>query len=1035
MTDYTLVAETDSYTVVGSYTPVESDRNPLLYESEAALEKRFISILCEQGYTYLPIRTEGELVANLRAQLERLNRMTFTDREWEGFFATHFANERLSVQDKAETIQEDFVKVLRREDGTTKNVKLLDKAQIHNNSLQVINQYETSSCSSSSSGSRDSSDPTAPLHKNRYDVTILVNGIPLVHCELKRRGVAIREAFNQINRYIRESFWSGTGLFGFVQVFVISNGTHTKYYSNTTRYQHIREHILRARTGNPAPLRKRTSNSFEFTSWWADGENRPIEDLYGFARTFMSKHTLLAILTRYCVWTEERLLMVMRPYQIAATERILQRIVTAVNQKWEGSVKGGGYIWHTTGSGKTLTSFKTATLAARMDGVDKVLFVVDRSDLDYQTIREYDKFQKGAANSNANTAILERQLTDPAAKIIITTIQKLGLLCGRGLPKGAESRRTVIIFDECHRSQFGELHQKIVKSFKRYHIFGFTGTPIFAANAGSGNPFFRTTPQAFGEQLHAYTIVDAIRDGNVLPFHIETVNTVKMKEMVKDSEVTAIDTDEVLLHKDRIAAVVRYILTHFDDKTIRNKSYNLKGQRVLGFNSMMAVQSIPMARAYYEEFRRQMAEPGAKQLKVATIFTYCANEDDPEDGALDAGGDPSQLSSSDREFLESAIADYNSWFDTNFSTNGDQFANYYRNLSEKIKTRQVDLTIVVNMFLTGFDATTLNTLWVDKRLRMHGLIQAFSRTNRILNSVKSFGNIICFRDLQQETDAALSLFGDKDARGLVLVRTFTEYMNGYTDGKGREVKGWLQLIAELKERFPLGEPIVGEENERDFIKLYGQVLRLKNILSAFDQFAGHEQIGEGELQDYQSVYLDLHDKWKPVVQSQKASILDGVEFEMELVRQVDVNIDYILMLVQRYHDENALNKEIKAAIDKAIGSSVQLRSKKELIQRFVESLNAQTGDVAEEWVRYVAQEQERELSALIAEENLRETETRGYFGQALADGVLRGSGTDLDLILPPMSRFGASAQNREEKKRRVFERLNVLFERYRGLPR
>lgn len=1035
MTDYTLVAETDSYTVVGSYTPVESDRNPLLYESEAALEKRFISILCEQGYTYLPIRTEGELVANLRAQLERLNRMTFTDREWEGFFATHFANERLSVQDKAETIQEDFVKVLRREDGTTKNVKLLDKAQIHNNSLQVINQYETSSCSSSSSGSRDSSEPLAPIHKNRYDVTILVNGIPLVHCELKRRGVAIREAFNQINRYIRESFWSGTGLFGFVQVFVISNGTHTKYYSNTTRYQHIREHILRARTGSPAPLRKRTSNSFEFTSWWADGENRPIEDLYGFARTFMSKHTLLAILTRYCVWTEERLLMVMRPYQIAATERILQRIVTAVNQKWEGSVKGGGYIWHTTGSGKTLTSFKTATLAARMDGVDKVLFVVDRSDLDYQTIREYDKFQKGAANSNANTAILERQLTDPAAKIIITTIQKLGLLCGRGLPKGAESRRTVIIFDECHRSQFGELHQKIVKSFKRYHIFGFTGTPIFAANAGSGNPFFRTTPQAFGEQLHAYTIVDAIRDGNVLPFHIETVNTVKMKETVKDSEVTAIDTDEVLLHKDRIAAVVRYILTHFDDKTIRNKSYNLKGQRVLGFNSMMAVQSIPMARAYYEEFRRQMAEPGAKQLKVATIFTYCANEDDPEDGALDAGGDPSQLSSSDREFLESAIADYNSWFDTNFSTNGDQFANYYRNLSEKIKTRQIDLTIVVNMFLTGFDATTLNTLWVDKRLRMHGLIQAFSRTNRILNSVKSFGNIICFRDLQQETDAALSLFGDKDARGLVLVRTFAEYMNGYVDGKGREVKGWRQLIAELKERFPLGEPIVGEENERDFIKLYGQVLRLKNILSAFDQFAGHEQIGEGELQDYQSVYLDLHDKWKPVVQSQKASILDGVEFEMELVRQVDVNIDYILMLVQRYHDENALNKELKAAIDKAIGSSVQLRSKKELIQRFVESLNAQTGDVADAWVQFVQAEQERELSELISSENLREVETRGFFGQALEDGVLRGAGTDIDLILPPMSRFGAAAQNREEKKRRVYERLNALFERYRGLPR
>ena len=1020
MTDYTLVAEMDRSTVVGRFEPVESDRNPLLYESEAALEKRFIAILCEQGYEYLPIHTEVDLVANLRRSLERLNRMTFTDREWDGFFAAHFANDRLTSQDKAETIQEDFVKVLRRDDGTTKNVKLLDKAQIHNNQLQVINQYEVED----------------GLHRNRYDVTILVNGIPLVHCELKRRGVAIREAFNQINRYARESFWAGTGLFGFVQIFVISNGTHTKYYSNTTRYQHVREHNLR---GMAMGLRgglggaRRSSNSFEFTSWWADGENRPIEDLYGFARTFMSRHTLLAVLTRYCVWTEDRHLMVMRPYQIAATERILQRIVTAVNQKWEGTVKGGGYIWHTTGSGKTLTSFKTATLAAKMDGVDKVLFVVDRSDLDYQTIREYDKFQKGAANSNANTAILERQLCDPNARIIITTIQKLGLLCGRGLPKGAESRRTVIIFDECHRSQFGELHLKIVKSFRRYHIFGFTGTPIFAVNAGAGNPFFRTTPQVFGDQLHAYTIVDAIRDGNVLPFHIETVNTVKMKESVKDAEVAAIDTDEVLMHRDRIARVVRYIREHFDDKTVRNKSYKLKGQRVLGFNSMLAVQSIPMARAYYEEFRRQLAEPGAKPLKVATIFTYCANADDPEDGSLDAGGDPSQLSASDREFLEGAIQDYNAWFGTNYSTDGDRFSNYYRDLSEKIKTRQVDLTIVVNMFLTGFDATTLNTLWVDKRLKMHGLIQAFSRTNRILNSVKCFGNIICFRDLQKETDEALSLFGDRNARGLVLVRTFAEYMNGYVDAKGRPVKGWLALLEELRTRFPLGEPIVGEENERDFIKLYGQILRLKNILSAFDAFAGQERIGEGELQDYQSVYLDLHDKWKPVVKSEKASILDGVEFEMDLVRQVDINIDYILMLVAKYHETNAQDKELLGAIEKAIGSSMALRSKKELIQRFVESLNAQSGDMAEAWSEFVAREQEREIVELIAAENLRESETRAFFQKALEDGVLRGAGTDMDLILPPMSRFGSAAAGREEKKRRVFERLSTLFDRYRGL--
>jgi len=1018
MTDYTLVAEMDRSTVVGRFEPVASDRNPLLYESEAALEKRFIAILCEQGYEYLPIHAEADLVTNLRRSLERLNRMTFTDREWDGFFTAHFANDRLTPQDKAETVQEDFVKVLRRDDGTVKNVKLLDKANIHDNALQVINQYEAEE----------------GLHRNRYDVTVLVNGLPLVHCELKRRGVAIREAFNQIDRYARESFWAGTGLFGFVQIFVISNGTHTKYYSNTTRFQHVRERYARLMSAQ-ATLghARRSSNSFEFTSWWADGENRPIEDLYGFARTFMSRHTLLAVLARYCVWTEDRHLMVMRPYQIAATERILQRIVTAINQKWEGTVRGGGYIWHTTGSGKTLTSFKTATLAAKMDGVDKVLFVVDRSDLDYQTIREYDKFQKGAANSNANTAILERQLCDPNARIIITTIQKLGLLCGRGLPKGAESRRTVLIFDECHRSQFGELHQKIVKAFRRYHVFGFTGTPIFAVNAGAGNPLLRTTPQVFGDQLHAYTIVDAIRDGNVLPFHIETVNTVKMKESVKDAEVAAIDTDEVLMHRDRIAAVVRYIREHFDDKTVRNKSYKLKGQRVLGFNSMLAVQSIPMARAYYEEFRRQLAEPGAKPLKVATIFTYCANADDPEDGSLDAGGDPSLLSASDRAFLEGAIQDYNAWFGTNYSTDGDRFSNYYRDLSEKIKTRQVDLAIVVNMFLTGFDATTLNTLWVDKRLKMHGLIQAFSRTNRILNSVKCFGNIVCFRDLQKETDEALSLFGDRNARGLVLVRTFAEYMNGYVDAKGHPVKGWLELLEELRTRFPPGEPVVGEANERDFIRLYGQILRLRNILSAFDAFAGREGVAVGELQDYQSVYLDLHDKWKPVVKSGKASILDGVEFEMDLVRQVDINIDYILMLVTRYHETNAQDKELLGAIEKAVGSSAALRSKKELIQRFVESLNGQPDDMAEAWSAFVEQEREREIAELIAAENLREPETRAFFQKALEDGVLRGAGTDMDLVLPPMSRFGSAAAGREEKKRRVFERLSALFDRYRGL--
>lgn len=982
MTDFTLVAETDKYTVVGSYE--RTKESSLLYESEAALEKKFIELLKDQGYDYLDFHTEAELIANLRRQLEALNRITFTENEWQRFFSENIANELDDVIAKTRKIQEDHVQVLTRDDGSFKNIKLIDKTNIHNNRLQVINQYEVKGA-----------------YANRYDVTVLVNGLPLVHIELKRRGVAIREAFNQIRRYTRDSFWAGSGLFQYVQLFVISNGTHTKYYANTTRIRHLNE-ITRLTHHKGGNLKGFTSNSFEFTSWWTDADNKTISDLVDFAKTFFSKHVILSILTRYCVFDLEQKLLVMRPYQIAATERILTRVAVAGNHGWEGSIKGGGYIWHTTGSGKTLTSFKTAVLASHMPEIDKVLFVVDRSDLDYQTTKEYDRFQKGAANSNTSTKILEAQLGDPNARIIITTIQKLGIFVSRTKDHPIYKRKVVIIFDECHRSQFGELHQKIVKAFKRYHIFGFTGTPIFAANASGGITLNKTTPQTFGDQLHAYTIVDAIRDGNVLPFRIATVNTIKMKEDLRDRKVSAIDTEEAMLDQKRIAQVVKYIGENFKDKTAGGR-----------FNSILAVSSIPAAMKYYDEFKRQVLP-----LKVATIFTYSANEDDVEEGYLDESGDPSQLPKQSRDFLEGAIGDYNKLFETNFSTNGDSFQNYYRDLSMRVKARQIDVLIVVNMFLTGFDATTLNTLWVDKNLKMHGLIQAYSRTNCILDSVKAFGNIVCFRDLQAATDEAIALFGDKDAKGIVLIKPFKEYFADYET-----------LIAELMTKFPLGAEIKSEKAEKEFIALWGKVLRLKNILGAFDEFKDKEILMPRDFQDYQSEYLDMYQKYRGREKVEKESITDDIVFEMELVRQVDINIDYILMLVEKYHHEHGKDKELKVQIEKALSSSLELRSKRELIEAFLAEVNAEKGSVADQWVEFVSLSKDRDLQALIVEEKLKE-EAEKFFNDSLKDGNLKITGTDIDLILPPLSRFGTI---RETTKARVIAKMQALFERYKGL--
>jgi type I restriction enzyme R subunit len=995
---YDPIAVSNESTVVAQYIP-EGMVRETSYQSEDALEKEFIKQLERQAYEYLRINSEDQLLQNLRRQIEALNDINFSESEWKRFFESAISGKNDGIVEKTVRIQEDPVQLLTRDDGSTKNVKLIDRQNIHNNRLQVINQYEIE-------GAR----------ANRYDVTVLVNGLPMVHIELKRRGVDIREAFNQIDRYQRDSFWAGSGLFEYVQLFVISNGTLTKYYSNTTRRQHIED-------ANKQKKVKKTSNSFEFTSWWADSQNKPIQELTAFAKTFFAKHTILNILTRYCVLTADRMLLVMRPYQIAATERILQRIQIAKNYKKLGTLDAGGYVWHTTGSGKTLTSFKTAQLASKMPSVDKVLFVVDRKDLDYQTMREYDRFEKGAANSNTSTAVLKRQLERKDARIIITTIQKLATFIAANKGHEVFGGHIVIIFDECHRSQFGDMHTAITRAFKRYNLFGFTGTPIFTANMSSGgNPRLKTTEQAFGEKLHTYTIVDAITDKNVLPFRIDYVNTLKMGEVL-DKKVSAIDTERALLAPERLSLVTAYILEHFDQKTKRNDSYSLGERRVRGFNALFATASIDAARAYYLEFKRQQegVVPDRK-LKVGIIFSYAANEA-VEDGALEEEEfETGHLSGPAQDFLDAAIQDYNQMFGTSFDTSADKFQNYYKDLSLRMKNREIDLVIVVNMFLTGFDATTLNTLFVDKQLRAHGLIQAYSRTNRILNSVKAYGNIVSFRDLEAETNDALSLFGNKEARGIAILKPYGDYYADYEE-----------KVQELFEKYPLGERIIGEQAKKDFIALFGAILRLQNILTAFDEFEGNAVMSEREGQDYRSVYLDIYADFRSTKDSDKEQILDDIVFEIELIKQVEINVDYILMLVAKFREAKGDGEdvEIRAQISRAVDSSPTLRNKKDLIENFVDSVTA-SGEIDAEWRAYVDSRRKAELDQIIAEEKLKPEETVSFVEAAFRDGVIRTSGTAITKVMPPTSRFSADGGH-GQKKQRVLAKLIAFFERFLGL--
>jgi type I restriction enzyme R subunit len=1023
---YNTISENPQSTVVAEYAA--EYRTAKTYQSEAELERALIEQLQSQAYEYLPITSEADLILNLRRQLEKLNDFSFSDAEWERFFTGEIANPNQSIAEKTATIQEDHIKNLKRDDGTVKNIYLLRKDKIHENSVQVINQYQTTP---SPDGATPPKEGNFAMRKNRYDVTVLVNGLPLVHIELKRRGVAIAEAFNQINRYQRESFWAGAGLFEYVQIFVISNGTHTKYYSNTTRAEHIRE-------SNEGAVKKgkRASNSFEFTSWWADAANRPITDLMDFAKTFFAKHVLLNILTRYCVFTTDKQLLVMRPYQIAATEKILNKIEISTNYKKLGTVAAGGYIWHTTGSGKTLTSFKTAQLASKLPYVDKVLFVVDRKDLDYQTMREYDKFQKGAANSNTSTKILKKQLEDSNARIIITTIQKLDKFIKKNKGHKIFDGHVVLIFDECHRSQFGDMHSAIIKAFNKYHLFGFTGTPIFAVNASfNGRADLKTTEQAFGDKLHTYTIVDAISDKNVLPFKMDYISTLKEAENIEDKKVSNIDREAALSAPERLENIVKYIREHFDQKTKRNSFYKLKDRRLAGFNSIFAVSSIDLAKKYYAEFQRQLKDlPSDKKLKVAIIYSFGLNEDIDLSAFAQAGGmidenseDTSGLDASSRDFLDNAITDYNAMFGTSYDTSSYKFQNYYKDVSERVKNREVDILLVVNMFLTGFDATTLNTLWVDKNLRLHGLLQAFSRTNRILNTVKTFGNIVCFRNLEKATNESIALFGDKEAGGIVLLKSYHEYYNGYKDGD-KDVRGYVSLVEELLAKYPVGESIIGEQNQKDFIRLYGAILRVRNILTTFDEFSGNEILTERDIQDYHSAYIDLYNEFRKTDEGEKENINDDLVFEMELIKQIEINIDYILGLVKKYHEDHIENRELLVDINKAIDSSVELRNKKDLIEQFIESLDV-SSVIDDDWIKFVETKKIEELENIIKEENLNHDETYKFIKNAFRNGSVATTGTDLAKVLPPVSRFSPGGE-RSKKRENVIKKLNRFFERF-----
>lgn len=1023
--DARLVASTTDSTVVAEYIPSRGDDHD--YQSEYALEEALISTLVSQGYDRVNITDEAGLVANLRSHLERLNRMSFTDHEWNKLLVEFIAQPEDTVLDKTKRIQRDrAVYTFEFDDGHFDNINLIDFDNPHNNRFEVLNQYRVDT---SAGAKRD----------NRYDVTILLNGLPITHIELKRRGVSMTEAFNQIGRYTRDSFSTGHKLFDYVHVYVISNGTITKYYSNTTRDLQIKNEA-----GKRTATTKKSS-SFEFTMWWSDAKNKQITDLVDFSRTFLATRSLFNIIVKYCVLDTNDILMIMRPYQIAATERILNKVKTNINNpKVLGTRDSRGYVWHTTGSGKTLTSFKAAQLVTQFDEVAKVVFVVDRQDLDYQTMKEYDKFEKGAANGNNSTRVLRNQLADEQVKIIVTTIQKLNHLAGQSDSMNIFNKHVVFIFDECHRSQFGSMHKRISKRFKKTSMFGFTGTPIFHTpedekKRRSNMPIVETTEHVFGAMLHQYIITDAIRDENVLPFNVQTYDT--MNANVQDNkEVSAIDRERAIMAPERISAIVTHILDNYAAHTSRASKFNHTVQdydpiaykqgrdtaksvaTVNGFNAMMAVSSIPAAKAYYTEFSAQMEQlPMNRRLKVATIFSATTGEpavSDPDGFIIDEDIETDTLSGDDKDFLIRAVEDYNAAMDTSFDISDQNgFQNYYRDLSQRMKNREVDLLIVVNMFLTGFDAQTLNTLYVDKNLRQHGLIQAFSRTNRILNSRKSAGNIMCYRNLEQEIHDAVQRFGDSEAYNVVVLQSYEFYLDKYK-----------QAVASMKQQFVPGEIPAGERTQRNFVKQYTELLRLTNVLDLFEQFGDDTTLSPRDMQDYQSVYLHLHEVLTQDDKTQPIDIVEDLEFDIQLANKFSVDVDYIIELVLELKDSRGnITDDDHSRVRRELESSPRLRLKSELIEQFI---NQMQGDsTIEDFYVLATQRFVSEVDALITEYQLKKRETYQFVSRGLTTGKVSASGMGAASIMPPVRRFGTIASPRVSKTE-VISAINVLIDRY-----
>ena len=967
MSDYKTIAESNNFIVLDKYSPEWKVAEG--YQSESDLERELIQDLVNQGYEFLPtLNTPQALLANVRVQLQALNSVQFAEGEWARFVETWLDKPSDSIVDKTRKIHDDYIHDFVFDDGRIQNIYLLDKKNVTRNKVQVIKQFEQ-----------------AGSHANRYDVTILVNGLPLVQVELKKRGVAIREAFNQVHRYSKESFNSENSLFKYLQLFVISNGTDSRYFANTTQ---------------------RNKNSFDFTMNWAKADNTLIKDLKDFTATFFQKHTLLNVLLHYSVFDVSDTLLVMRPYQIAATERILWKIKSAYQAKSWSSLEGGGFIWHTTGSGKTLTSFKAARLATELDFIDKVFFVVDRKDLDYQTMREYQRFSPDSVNGSDSTAGLKRNLEKDDNKIVVTTIQKLNNLMKSEGDLPIYGKQVVFIFDECHRSQFGEAQKNLQKKFKRFYQFGFTGTPIFPENALGAE----TTASVFGRELHSYVITDAIRDEKVLKFKVD-YNDVRPQfkaiETEKDEKkLSAAENKQALLHPDRIREITQYILTNFRQKTHRLHAGNK------GFNAMFAVSSVDAAKLYYESFKT-LQKDSDKPLRVATIFSFAANEEQDAIGDIqDESFDVSAMNSSAKEFLSAAIADYNALFKTNFSVDSNGFQNYYRDLAKQVKAKEIDLLIVVGMFLTGFDAPSLNTLFVDKNLRFHGLMQAYSRTNRIFDATKTFGNIVTFRDLEQATIDAITLFGDKNTKNVVLEKSYQEYMEGFTDAAtGEARRGFVAVVNELETRFPDPSAIEKEADKKAFAKLFGEYLRVENVLQNYDEFASLKELQsvdladpaavetfkakhylsdedlttlqaitlppERKVQDYRSTYNDVRDwlrREKAGAEKEKSTIdWDDVVFEVDLLKSQEINLDYILELIFEHNKKIKSKSDLVDEVRRVIRASLGNRAKESLLVDFINQTDLdQIGDkasVIDAFFKFAQAEQQREAQELITTDN------------------------------------------------------------------